>query len=151
NLVANCGFFLPPQAIVLFGPFAALPWASAKLVYVILCLASVVLCWYGLTLAFRNRPAPPLAKVTLLLPWLIIMHPVMLLTFAVGQTTILAAVAIVAGHILHERKCPILAAFFWACAFVKPHIALPLIPLAIYLSGWRRGAGIVAWVAVLNL
>jgi uncharacterized membrane protein YczE len=151
RLAANCGYFLPPQAIVLLGPFAAVPWATAKLLYVILCLASVVLCWYGLTFAFRNVDAPPLEKVPLLLPWLILLHPVLRMTFDVGQTAILVAGAVIAGQILYERKWPILGAFFWACAFVKPHIALALIPLAIYLSGWKRGALIVAWLVLLNL
>ena len=36
-------------------------------------------------------------------------------------------------------------------AFVKPHVALPLIPLAWYLGGWRRAAGLVAVVAALTL
>ena len=140
KLSENCGFFLPPQAIVLLGPFAALPWATAKLLYAVLSLISVVLCWYGLTFAFRNVEAPLLEKVPLLLPWLIAIHPVLWIGFAVGQTTVLTAGAIIAGQLFHEKKWPILARFFWSFAFVKPHVALPLIPLAIYLSGWKPQA-----------
>ena len=35
--------------------------------------------------------------------------------------------------------------------FVKPHLALPLVPLAWFLGGWKRAAGLVAVVAGLNL
>jgi hypothetical protein len=42
-------------------------------------------------------------------------------------------------------------ALLWSVCFVKPHLALPLVPLAWYLGGWKRAAALVALVAVLNL
>lgn len=151
ELQRNCGYFLPPQAIVLFGPFAAVPWETAKLLYAVLCLFSVGLCWYGLTFAFRGLAPPAIEKVPIILPWLVCLHPVLWIGFNVGQTTILAAGAIVLGQIVHTRGWRWLGALLWASAFVKPHVALPLLPLAWYLNGWKRPAMIVVWLAVLNL
>jgi len=151
DLIKNCGYFLPPQAIVLGGPFAALPWSVAQVMYGILCIAGSFVCWYGLTFAFRNRPAPSLQDVPPVLPWLFMLHHVVWATFAVGQTTIIMVAAIVLGQIFHERRWPVLGAFLWAGAFIKPHLALPLIPLAFYLSGWKRGAFVIGWLIVLNL
>lgn len=151
KLIRNCGYFLPPQAVIVMGPFAALPWQTAKLCYAVLCLVSVACCWYGLTFAFRDVTAPVLEKVPVILPWLVCLHPVLWMTFDVGQTTILAAGAVSAGQLLHERGWRWLGALLWACAFVKPHIALPLLPLAWYLGGMKRAALLVAWLGLLNL
>ncbi len=154
SLIRNCGFFLPPQAIVLFGPFAALPWLAAKTLYLILTLAAIAACWYGLTLIFHTPPRtgwPPLSSVPWPLVWFVTLHLVTIMTFQAGQTTLLVTAAIVLGQLAHERGWPILSGLFWAAAFIKPHVALPLLPLAIYLGGWKRGALIIAWLGVLNL
>ncbi|CAN5552192.1 hypothetical protein BH11PLA2_BH11PLA2_05500 [soil metagenome] len=151
DLQINCGYFLPPQAIVLFGPFAALPWDSARLLYLILCLVALAFCWYGTLTAFRSKTAVTLSDVPLLLPFLVLLHSVTRMTFDVGQTTILAAGAIVAGQLAWQADRKWLSTFLWSMAFVKPHIALPLLPLAWYLGGWRRAAMVIAWLAVLNL
>ena len=37
-----------------------------------------------------------------------------------------------------------LAGLLWAIPFCKPHLALPLVPLAWYLGGWRRAVELVA-------
>ena len=36
QLIANCGFFLTPQAVVLFRPFTLLPWKVARVAWVTL-------------------------------------------------------------------------------------------------------------------
>ena len=36
NLIANCGYFLPPMAVLVFAPFAPVPWPVAKLVYAVI-------------------------------------------------------------------------------------------------------------------
>ena len=38
----------------------------------------------------------------------------------------------------------------WTVPFVKPHLAIPLIPLAWYLGGWKPAAVLVALVGLLN-
>jgi len=86
-----------------------------------------------------------------LLAWIVTLHLIATMTFMAGQTTILAAAAIVLGQLAFERGRPTLAGFLWAAAFVKPHIALPLLPLAFLLGSWKRGAMLVAWLGVLNL
>src|SRR5262245_48859773 len=36
SFVKNCGYFLPPQAVVLFAPFAAVPFPTAKILWALL-------------------------------------------------------------------------------------------------------------------
>jgi hypothetical protein len=151
ELQGNTSYFLPPQAIVIFAPLAAVPWPTAKMLYLVMALVMVTVCWYGSLAAFRNRPLPPLEGVPPLLPACVMLHLVTVLTLLAGQSTLMAAGAIVAGQLLQQAGRPWLAALFWSVAFVKPHVALPLLPLAVVLDGWSRAARITVWLAVLNL
>lgn len=154
SLIRNCGFFLPPQAIVLFGPFAAVPWPVAKILYTLLTLLALAACWYGLAIAFRDPPRlnwPPIGSLPWLLPWLICLHLITIMTYKAGQTTLLTAAAITLGQLAHERGRPWLGGLLWACAFVKPHIALPLLVLAGLFDGGKRAIILVAWLAALNI
>ena len=49
----------------------------------------------------------------------------------VGQTTLLFVGCVAAGQWLYEKGRPWAAALLWAIPFMKPHLALPLIPLAV--------------------
>jgi len=152
-LIANCGFFLPPQAIALFAPFAALPYPAAKVAWALatgVAGLGVLLLprLFGRTREGIDRlwPAAPLiAFAVLLAPTLTV--PIVL----VGQTTLLFVGCVAAGQWCFERGRPTLGALLWAVPFVKPHLALPLLPLAWYLGGWKRAAAVAGVVAGLNL
>ena len=56
-----------------------------------------------------------------------------------------------AGLVAFNRGWNVAGAVLWALPFVKPHVALPLLPLAWYLWGWKRAAGILLVVGGLNV
>jgi hypothetical protein len=149
KLVENCGFFLAPQAVAVFGPFAALPWPAAKAAWSLLSFGLAGLAVWKLT-AFCASPEwsrrfVPLVAAAFLL------NPIVLTGMPVGQTSLLFFACIVLGESAHQAGWRRLAGLLWAVPFCKPHLALPLVPLAWYLGGWRRAVELVAWVGALNL
>ncbi len=146
----NCGFFLPPQAIVLFAPFAKMKsWSEAESVWFFLLTLFGALCgtlaWtFGRTAAQRGTGWEIIVLVLLL-------NPVTLPTLVVGQTPLLFAGCIALGQYCFERDCPRMGCFLWAMTFFKPHLALPFLAIAAILGGGRRAGGIVLFVALLNL
>jgi hypothetical protein len=148
TLINNCGFFLPPQAFLVFAPFAALPYPAAKVAWAVglgLSAAAVltVLCILG-TRWPRSLPGQ-------LLPAVLLLNYLTLAVVELGQTSLLFAGCVAAGQWCFERRRPAAGTLLWAIPFVKPHLALPLLPLAWYLGGWRRAAGVVAVVGVLTV
>jgi hypothetical protein len=144
----NCGYFLPPQAVIVFAPFAALPYPAAKVLWALvtgLCAAA------GLFVlrAFVSAPLPRGGQ--LLLPLVLSVNYLTVLVVELGQTSLLFVGCVAAGLWCFERKWLILGVVLWSVCFVKPHLALPLVPLAWYLGGWKRAAALVALVAALNL
>jgi hypothetical protein len=146
----NCGFFLPPQAIVLFAPFAKMKsWSEAESVWFFLLTLFGALCgtlaWtFGRTAAHRGTGWAIIVVVLLL-------NPVTLPTLVVGQTPLLFAGCIALGQYCFERDCPRMGCFLWAFTFFKPHLALPFLALAAILGGPMRALRIVMVVALLNL
>ncbi len=148
-LAENCGFFLAPQAVVVFAPFAALPWPVAKAAWSLLSFGLAGLAVWKLP-AFTTSPEwarrfVPLAAVGFLL------NPTALMGMPVGQTSLLFFACIVLGESAYQSGWRRLAGLLWAVPFCKPHLALSLIPLAWYLGGRRRAVELVVWVGVLNL
>ncbi|HJZ55298.1 MAG TPA: glycosyltransferase family 87 protein, partial [Gemmataceae bacterium] len=147
-LVNNCGFFLPPQAIVVFAPFAAVPYSTAKVLWSLttgLSAAAVLL----LLRTFGN--SPPRSLIGQLVPLFLLLNFLTIGIVFVGQTTLLCVGCVAAGQWCFERKWLVPGAVLWAIPFIKPHLALPLLPLAWYLGGWKRAAAITGVVAGLNL
>ncbi len=152
-LIENCGYFLPPQAIALFAPFAAIPYPAAKILWAIANGLAAFACLLLPRLFGRSREEVerlrfPSALITIAL----LLSPT--LTFPiliVGQYTLVIIGAVIAGQWCFDRGRPLLGAALWSLPFVKPHLAIALIPLAWYLGGWKRAAIVVAAVAVLNL
>jgi hypothetical protein len=144
----QCGYFLPPQAVLVFAPFAAVPLPVAKVLWALangLCAAAVV---YALR-AFVRTPLSPGAG--LLLPLVLVWNYLTIAVIELGQTSLLFAGCVAAGLWCFAHRRPVCGVLFWSVAFVKPHLALPLIPLAWYLGGWGRAAALVAVVVALNL
>ncbi len=147
DLIANNGFFLTPQAILVFAPFAPLPWVAAKLLWCALMVGlSAAVAWK--LKAFVPGAFPP--WFTAAAAVVILCNPLSLFVLIVGQTTLLVVACAVLGQAAHNAGRIRLGALLWAIAFIKPHLAIPLLPLAWFLSGWRRPAEIIAWVAGLN-
>jgi hypothetical protein len=151
SFIYNCGYFLPPMAILVYAPFAVLPWPAAKLAWAVACGVA----GYAITklpgLFRRPDDPPPTGLVWLLVPFLLLLNPFILQIVMVGQVTVVSLGCVALGQWAFERKRPVLGTLLWSVAFVKPHIALPLVPLAWYLGGWKRAAGLVVVVAALNL
>ena len=152
SLVNNCGYFPPPLALVLYLPFAAVPWPAAKLLWAATTLfaAWAVTKLPGLFLR-PGEPAPPVAGVWQFVPIVLVLNTMMIAVVVVGQTTLVFVAAVAAGQLCFERGRNALGSLLWAIPFIKPHLALPLILLAWYIGGWRRAALVLGCVAVLNL
>jgi hypothetical protein len=151
EFVNNSGYFLPPQALVLFLPFAMLPWAAAKVAWAV---ANGLAAYFIARLPhyLRANGSPPMGillgavvSFAMLLNYLALAIP-----FPVGQFSVVFVGCVAAGLMCFERGRPYLAAALWTIPFVKPHLAIPLIPLAWYLGGWRPALLLVALVAILN-
>ena len=176
GLTQDCGFFLLPQAVPLFASLAVLPWTLSKLAFVIVSLS---LSAWGIYLtrpkrergsgvaslthrpsdgaSLTHRPSDG-ASLTHRPGWgvtviaaALFLAPIVVTGLRVGQTTLLVLGCILLGQVAHTRNRPWLAALLWAVPFIKPHIALPLVPLALYLGGWRRLIRLGLIVLLLNL
>ncbi len=157
NLIANCGFYLPPQATVLFLPVALLPLAVAKVVWALLQgLAALAITTLPRVLQ-RERVPTASGRESLipkLVPFLLLVNFLTLGIVLVGQVTVLCVGCVVAGLWCFGWKTTWgfwLGVLLWSVPFIKPHVALGLIPLGWYLGGWRRAAALVGVVAAFNL
>ncbi|HEY1191263.1 MAG TPA: glycosyltransferase family 87 protein [Gemmata sp.] len=150
SFVRNCGYFLPPLAILVFAPFALVSWSLAKVAWgTVLGLAAAGIA--TLPDLFRSPNAPREGVVGCIVPFLLVLNPLVLAIVIVGQVTIVSVGCVAVGLWCFSRNRPTLGVVLWALTFVKPHVALPLVPLAWYLGGWRRATALVALVAGLNL
>lgn len=148
DLIQNNGFFLTPQAILVFGPITPLPWTLAKLVWCALMIGlTATTAWKLKTFVPGDLPPWFTAAAAVIL----LCNPLTLFVLIVGQTTLLVVACAVLGQAIHHAGRPRVAAFVWAIAFIKPHLAIPLVPLAWFLSGWRRPVEILIWVGLLNI
>ena len=153
KLAVNAGFFQPPGGIVVFAPFALLPYPVAKVAWAVV---NVLAAWAVLSLlrSFADPPgsAPrPTPIVLFAVGIAVCLNFLTVALLVVGQTTLLCVGCVAAGQWLFERGRPVLGCVLWSIVFVKPHIALPLVPLAWYLGGWKRAAGVVLAVGTLTL
>jgi hypothetical protein len=154
SFVNNCGYFLPPQALIVFAPLAVVPWGMAKVAWVLVqgaaAFAIALLPW---ALLPTPMPANP-SLIGRLLPFLLLLNFLTLGVAMVGQTAVLTTGCIAAGLWCWSRSSRLgfwLGVLLWSVPFIKPHVALPLIPLAWYLGGWKRAAALVGVVAAFTL
>jgi hypothetical protein len=148
GLAENCGFFLAPQAVAVFAPFAALPWPAAKAAWSLLSFGLAGLAVWHLT-AFCADPGWARRFVPLVAAGFLL-NPLVLAGMVVGQTSLAFFACVVLGEAAHRAGWRRLTGLLWAVPFCKPHLALPLLPLAWYLGGWRRAVELALWVAGLN-
>ncbi|MCE9563787.1 MAG: DUF2029 domain-containing protein [Planctomycetes bacterium] len=148
----NCGYFLPPMAALLYMPFAMLPWFWAKIAWAVVNgFAGYFIARLPLALYPRNAPKPP-AVLWVIVPFLLLIDPSIAreIVFPTGQTSVLFLGCVAAGLLAYDRGLPYLTATLWVLPFVKPHLALSLIPLLWFLAGWRPTLLLIALVALLN-
>jgi len=143
----NCGFFLPPAAVLWYAPFAAAPWSVAKMLWAVVC----GLAAFGIQRTAGFIPAGMNPAARMVLPVLMVVNFLTLAIVQVGQTTLVAVGCISFGLVCFNRNRPLAGTLLWSVAFVKPHVALPLIPLAWYLFGWKRAAALVLIVGIENV
>src|SRR5436305_445368 len=71
ELVGNCAFLMPPQAVLLLAPLTAVPWPAAKGIWVALGAAAGAAGGVAVTTAFGRRPdrlpLPTLAVIPVVL------------------------------------------------------------------------------------
>src|SRR5262249_37451250 len=124
------------------------PYPIAKVLWAVVMGLSAA----GVLLLFRTFGGErPRSLIGQLAPVLLLLNLLTLAGIVVGQTPLLAVGCVAAGQWCFENRRAVLGSVLWAIPFIKPHLALPLIPLAWYLGGWKRAAGVVAAVAGLNL
>ena len=151
-LIQNHGFFLAPAGVALFAPFAPLPWGVAKTTWFVLSYTLAGLgAWQIVPLAgpaararFADWWRPALVAAAL---W----DPLLFIGTAVGQTAAVMAGCLMLGAVQLKRGRGWASACLWAVLFAKPHLALPLIPLAAYLGGWRQALRVALAAGLLTL
>ncbi len=161
EMLENSGYFLPPQTLLIYAPFAAMPYPAAKVawgVLLVVCAAAVLL----MLRSFGTRW--PSSATEQWLPVVILLNYLTLAIVELGQTSFLFVGCVAAGqwcfegsrsHVgrsrLRSNLWEAAGVLLWAIPFIKPHVAISLLPLAWYLGGWRRAAAILAVVAGLNV
>ena len=151
EFVTNCGYFLPPQTLVVFLPLAAVPAPLAAVGWAV-ALGAAAFCVARLPDRLRQDGSPPLGFLArYVAPLVLVLNPLTLVVVVLGQMTLLSAGCVAAGLWCIERRRPYLAAVLWVLPFMKPHVALPLLPLLWYLAGWRPAVLLLVLVAAMNL
>jgi len=145
----NCGFFLPPQAIAMFAPFALLEWDVTQVVWWLFLTAcafsTASLAWtFG-----RDRSRRGIGWQFIVAA--VLLNPITMPSLVVGQTTLLAVAGIAIGQLFFERGRPTPGCILWSLTFVKPHLALLFLVFAVVQGGWKRGTVIVVLVGLWNL
>jgi len=151
QFVANCGYFLPPLAVLAFLPLAAMSTVAAKVCWAfVLGIAAFFIA--RLPGLLQPSGSPPLAIIPRsVVPLLLVLNPLTLVVVFVGQVSLLSVGCIAAGLWCLDRSRPYLTAILWVLPFMKPQVALPLIPLMWFLAGWRPTILLVVLVVSLNL
>ncbi len=148
DLRGNNGFFLAPQALLLFAPFTQMPWVVAKVVWGFLMVGLLVLCAAGLPRMVQE----PLPKwFPSLAMFLFAASPISYFVILVGQTTHIFLACVVLGQLAFLQGRKILGCFLWSIPFFKPHLAFVLVPLVWWFHGWRCLLMMLTWVGLLNM
>jgi hypothetical protein len=124
----------PPYAYpLLAGCFWPPSFAAARVLYQLLSVAALgLLMWYGARRSgFTGRPAAGLGAA---IPFAFAGNCSAL---ALGQFTIIAIGFLLLQMLLLQRDRSGLAGLCWACAMIKPQIALPFAVLFLIKPQWR--------------
>ena len=148
DLLENSAYLRPPVALPVFAPYLLLDWTTAKVVWCLLTVLLAALSAWHLS-AFTSAPLPPWFTAAAVVA--VLCNPLTLFVLIVGQTPLFFVACVVFGQAAHVRGWKRFGALLWAVAFLKANMALPLLPLAWYLSGWRRAAEVAVFAALTNV
>lgn len=148
NLQGNSGFFLTPQALLVFVPWAVLPWEIAKPLWCLFTIGLATAAGWGMR-KLTDSPLPGWFTAAAVVA--VLLNPLSLFVLIVGQSTLLVLSCVILGEAAYRAGWKRVGCILWAVCFIKPHIAFPLLPLAWWLNGWRRTAEVAGWAAGLNV
>lgn len=149
------GFFYPPQIAPLCLLLAAFPWAKAKVVMTLLNVFSAgVLAFFCVLLV--KRPEVKVLKVPGYSPWwfipaIVISNPLTINVLWLGQTTLIAAAALVSGWYYAYRDRWVLSGILIAIASIKPQLSLLVILWLLLERRWRLLAVAAATTLIFSL
>ena len=135
------GFFYPPQIAPLCLLLAAFPWAKAKVVMTLLNVFSAgVLAFFCVLLV--KRPEVKVLKVPgystwWFIPAIVISNPLTINVLWLGQTTLIAAAALVSGWYYAYRDRWVLSGILIAIASIKPQLSLLVILWLLLERRWQ--------------
>ncbi len=140
--------FNPPEALIIFAPLAKLPWTYACLLWLSFqTLMALGLAYLSRTFGGDGEPR----WLGLALVSVVLLNPLTYRLLANGQCTMIVAASIALGQWAFESKRPVLGTLLWSLSGIKPHMAIPFLVVAFVMGGWRRFAGIVVAIGVLNV
>lgn len=122
----------PPAFHILITPLGLLPYSAAWLLFNLASLSA-----FAVALWQRAAPLPMGHN-------LIFCAPIVLITFVLGQASLLWAAALIAAFSALERDRPVLAGFLIAMLSLKPQLGI-LIPFALAAGGYWR---VILWSSV---
>ncbi|MFO0821946.1 MAG: glycosyltransferase family 87 protein [Gemmataceae bacterium] len=110
----NCGYFMPPMSVVLYAPFAMLPWVPAMILWAIVNgIAAYIITRLPMLLLTPGGPAPSPFLATIV-PFLLVLNPIApIIVFPAGQTSVVFLAFVVAGLMAYERGRVYLMAALW--------------------------------------
>ncbi len=148
NLDGNSGFFLTPQALLVYAPWVAVPWDIAKPLWCACTIGLAAVAGWGMR-KLSDAPLPNWFTAAAVVA--VLLNPMTLFVLIVGQSTLLVLSCVVLGEVAFRAGWKRIGCLLWAVCFIKPHIAFPLLPMAWWLGGWKRTAEVAAWAAGLNV
>lgn len=134
-------FSYPPHILPLLAVMAMLPYTVALALW----QAAGVAAFLAVAFAGASR-----AKVLDLLPYVLI-SPIVLLVFTVGQASFFFSALLVGGLLLLPRR-PVLASVLFGLLTIKPQLGLLLVPALLLLREYRAiGVAVVTTLALAGL
>ena len=141
-------YLYPPPSLLFFFPLAALTYADARhIVLIVNHLLFLILVWAIPLYLLRIRPKDGFAQFTLCIVYSLTFYPVVV-TLTNGQVNILLLVFFVLFWLFARREKAVLAALFLALAILLKTYPIILIPLLLLTRRWRESAYAVAWLGL---
>lgn len=134
-------FSYPPHGVILFWPFAQLPYWAALTLWLLTTFAALAAVM--LSQLPRNQHAAAVA--------LLVVSPAVVINTLSGQNGCLSGALLLGGLILMDRR-PLLAGVLFGLLAYKPHLGLILVAILLARGAWRTiGAASITTVSLVAL